>query len=75
MYFIVICLMGVGEDILVDGGLTANNPTEIALQEARYIWPRRKIGIVVSLGCGFTHAVSTGLGEKLTPKIIGQVCI
>lgn len=36
--------------MLIDGGLTANNPTEIALQEARYIWPNRKIGIVVSLG-------------------------
>ncbi len=26
-----------GEDTIIDGGLTANNPTEVALEEARCI--------------------------------------
>eukprot|EP01103_Thecamoeba_quadrilineata_P001065 TRINITY_DN10940_c0_g1_i1.p1 TRINITY_DN10940_c0_g1~~TRINITY_DN10940_c0_g1_i1.p1 ORF type:complete len:362 (+),score=16.49 TRINITY_DN10940_c0_g1_i1:63-1148(+) len=36
----------------VDGGMTANNPTELAIFEARTIWPERNIDFIVSLGCG-----------------------
>ena len=36
----------------VDGGIKANNPTEVALQEAQRQFPGRKIGTIVSLGCG-----------------------
>ncbi|KAL1515661.1 hypothetical protein AB1Y20_002279 [Prymnesium parvum] len=36
----------------VDGGLAANNPTMHAILEAGCIWPQRRIGCVVSLGCG-----------------------
>ena len=36
----------------VDGGLWANNPTEAAIREAERVFPGRKIGCIVSLGCG-----------------------
>jgi hypothetical protein len=36
----------------VDGGIVANNPSSIAVQEARAIWPGRPIGCIVSLGTG-----------------------
>jgi len=35
-----------------DGGLDFNNPSQIALDEARHIWPRVKRFIVVSIGTG-----------------------
>lgn len=38
--------------VLVDGGIVANNPTMIALDEARDLWPEATIGTVLSLGCG-----------------------
>jgi hypothetical protein len=40
----------------VDGGISANNPSSIALQEARALWPGRPIGCLVSLGTGKTAA-------------------
>jgi len=36
----------------VDGGLTANNPTELGIFEARALWPDRDIECIISLGCG-----------------------
>ena len=43
---------------LADGGLVANNPTLLALREARALWPGRPIGLVVSLGCGSSAPAS-----------------
>jgi len=37
---------------LTDGGLIANDPTAIALQEAAALWPNRPVGLVLSLGTG-----------------------
>lgn len=42
----------------VDGGIVANNPSLIAVQEAKAIWPGRPIGCIVSLGTG--ESVATG---------------
>ena len=30
----------------------ANNPVQVALEEAQELWPNRKVGIILSLGCG-----------------------
>jgi predicted acylesterase/phospholipase RssA len=41
-----------GGDIFTDGALVANNPTYIAIEEARTLWPGRPIGVVCSVGTG-----------------------
>ena len=38
--------------VCVDGGTVANNPVQVAVHEAQDIWPGRRVGLVVSLGCG-----------------------
>ena len=42
----------IGGDLLVDGGMVANDPTLLALREAHTLWPGRPVGLVVSLGTG-----------------------
>ena len=42
-----------------DGGLVANDPTLLALREARALWPHRRIGVVVSLGTGSSRPATT----------------
>jgi hypothetical protein len=41
-----------GGDKFQDGAVTANNPSVIALQEARLLWPDHPLDVVVSLGVG-----------------------
>jgi len=46
----------------VDGGLKANNPTELAIEEANKIWGLKKIDCVVSIGTGEQLDQPTGTG-------------
>ncbi len=52
---------GINEEgsFLADGGLVANDPTALAIREARALWPRRPIGVVVSLGTGGASPLAT----------------
>ena len=44
-----------------DGGVIANNPVRVAIDEAQSLWPGREIGCVVSLGCGlFNREIGGG---------------
>lgn len=44
----------------VDGGLGHNNPSEIALREAKELWPTQRHFCLVSLGTGRPTAVEVG---------------
>lgn len=47
--------------MLIDGGLFANNPSELAIDEVNNIWGyERKIDIMVSIGNGLKSSVSGG---------------
>ncbi|KAJ1461546.1 acyl transferase/acyl hydrolase/lysophospholipase [Pelagophyceae sp. CCMP2097] len=38
--------------VLADGGAAFNNPALLALHEVGAVWPRRRVSLIVSLGCG-----------------------
>ena len=46
-----------------DGGLIANNPTALAVHEAKLLWPSEPIQWVISLGTGRYVADEVGVGE------------
>uniref|UniRef100_A0A7S2BAL4 PNPLA domain-containing protein n=1 Tax=Haptolina brevifila TaxID=156173 RepID=A0A7S2BAL4_9EUKA len=52
-----------GGTVLADGGMIANDPTLVALQEASALWPGRTVGLVVSLGTGETGGVDRFDGD------------
>lgn len=41
-----------GGDKFQDGAVVANNPTLVAMQEARLLWPEHSVDAVISLGVG-----------------------
>jgi hypothetical protein len=51
----------------VDGGLGNNNPVRALLDEASHIWPKRKVGCIVSIGTGVPSSIN--VGKKLKPLI------
>lgn len=54
LYFDPVVVSGCNGDqiVLVDGGIRHNNPVDVAMEEARNIWPNRPVAAIVSLGCG-----------------------
>jgi len=50
---------------LADGGISTNNPTGIALQEAKALWPEKKPDVVLSVGVGLkpTKPISTSMAS------------
>jgi predicted acylesterase/phospholipase RssA len=54
----------IGDVLYGDGGTGWNNPTKEAVLEAHSIWPKRPIGILVSIGTGLEEALQ--LKDKAT---------
>merc|ERR1712187_8944 len=51
------------ESYYIDGGLYACNPTNLAILEAKQLWPGRKIGAVHSFGVGSVGTIFRGQGS------------
>ena len=52
----------------VDGGVLANNPCATAMEEAQDLWPGRRIGCVLSVGCGLSpkeYGDRAGIGAAM----------
>ena len=62
--------MEIGGRDFIDGGILENNPTFRAVEEARRLWPERKVGCIVSLGCGLERKARGGRGLE---ALIGVV--
>uniref|UniRef100_F1L089 Calcium-independent phospholipase A2-gamma n=2 Tax=Ascaris TaxID=6251 RepID=F1L089_ASCSU len=66
--------VALGSILHQDGGVLANNPTALALHEARMLWPNERIQCVVSVGNGHhvnelettNVKLSTRIQEKIT---------
>src|SRR2546423_14236808 len=53
----------------VDGGLSHNNPSQLALEEARCVWPKVKRFCLVSVGTGYQRNVEfVKIGDSHTPE-------
>jgi predicted acylesterase/phospholipase RssA len=55
------------QEIFVDGGLGYNNPIEQVLQEAKRVFPKRKVACVVSIGTGVANIITFPDAPKTSP--------
>jgi hypothetical protein len=55
-----------GQERFVHGGLGCSNPTEFLLEEARALFPDRKVAAIVSIGSG--HAQTIQIAEETTRR-------
>ena len=51
-YYLYVDAFAIENERWVDGAMTCNNPAMMGVQEARRLWPDKKIDCVVSLGSG-----------------------
>ena len=62
------------QETFLDGGLGYNNPVEQVLEEARRIFPGRKVACVVSIGTGVANVISFPDSPKTSPlKLINAL--
>eukprot|EP00611_Tribonema_gayanum_P010203 TRINITY_DN20132_c0_g1_i2.p1 TRINITY_DN20132_c0_g1~~TRINITY_DN20132_c0_g1_i2.p1 ORF type:complete len:528 (+),score=165.55 TRINITY_DN20132_c0_g1_i2:208-1791(+) len=62
-----------GAMLFGDGALLANNPTAVALAEARLIYPGVPVEAVVSIGTGYIEPIMTPAAETGWKSIVSQV--
>ncbi|KAK3382112.1 hypothetical protein B0T24DRAFT_660893 [Lasiosphaeria ovina] len=62
------------QETFVDGALGYNNPIELVLEEARCIFPGRKVACIVSIGTGVATVINFSDSPKTSPvKLINAL--